>query len=122
MNLKDIAKRFPHQLSGGQQQRVAIARALAPRPAIILFDEPFSNLDSIQKRKLREQIKTLIKETKSTALIVTHDIDDAMRLADEIFIIQHGKVVQSGTPKELRHSPTNSYVAELVNHEHQDRS
>ena len=117
VNLDGLKHRYPHQLSGGQQQRIAIARALAPQPSIILFDEPFSNLDSIQKNKLREQIKVLIKQTKSTALVVTHDINDAMLLADEIFIIKKGKVLQSGSPESLRQSPATPYVEALINND-----
>ena len=114
IHLPDIAKRYPHQLSGGQQQRVAIARALAPQPSLLLFDEPFSNLDPIKKSNLREEIKSLIKETGTSAIIVTHDVDDALRIADTMFIVQHGEIVQSGEPEEIVSQPASDYVSQLT--------
>jgi iron(III) transport system ATP-binding protein len=114
VKLPELATRYPHQLSGGQQQRVAIARAIAPEPSLMLFDEPFSNLDPIRKNDLREQIKTLMHKTQTSALIVTHDIEDAMLLADTIFVIQQGSVVQSGSPLQIRENPVNQHVAKLT--------
>lgn len=114
VNLPGVEKRYPHQLSGGQQQRVAIARALAPSPSLLLFDEPFSNLDPIRRKELRERIRAMVKDSGISALIVTHDIGDALKVADQITILAEGRVVQSGTPAETLQCPANEYVAQLV--------
>ncbi len=114
VNLPGVESRYPHQLSGGQQQRVAIARALAPSPSLLLFDEPFSNLDPIRRRELRERIRAMVMDSGISALIVTHDIGDALKVADQITILSEGKVVQSCTPTETRQCPANDYVAKLV--------
>lgn len=114
INLPDIAKRYPHELSGGQQQRVAIARALAPQPSLLLLDEPFSNLDPIRRKKLRSSIRKLVVESFTSALIVTHDIEDALKVADSITVIKDGVIVQTGTPDEIVNSPANDYVRDLL--------
>ncbi len=114
-NLGDFLDRYPHELSGGQQQRVALARALVCKPNVLLLDEPFSNMDEPLKVKLRAEIKTLITNTKTTTLLVSHDIRDAFAVADSIVILRDGKIEQVGTEQELKNKPQNNYVQELVN-------
>lgn len=104
-------ERYPHQLSGGQQQRVAMARALAPKPSLILMDEPFSNLDTVLKEQVREDIRRIIKTTGTTAIFVTHDTKDALSTADRISILKDGKIQQIGPPQQLFDAPENIYVA-----------
>ncbi|EYE87517.1 ABC transporter [Fervidicella metallireducens AeB] len=84
VDMKEYKKRYPHELSGGQQQRIAIARALAPKPSLLLLDEPFSNLDADLRKKIRNEIKDILKKTHSTSIFVTHDIEDAKDVADRI--------------------------------------
>jgi iron(III) transport system ATP-binding protein len=84
VNLKDVEKRYPHELSGGQQQRIALARAIAPKPKLLLMDEPFSNLDAALKKKIREELRSIIKSEGITSIIVTHDIEDADGTSDRI--------------------------------------
>lgn len=114
INLPEIGKRYPHQLSGGQQQRVAIARALAPNPSLLLLDEPFSNLDPIRRCDLRKRMKSIVENAGTTALIVTHDIEDALKIANHIIILREGEVVQFGTPYDIISKPANEYVEELT--------
>ena len=111
VGLKGLEKRYPHELSGGQQQRVAIARALAPRPSILLLDEPFSNLDETLKAQVRKDLKRLLKRLDATAIFVTHDTKDALATADRIFMLKDGALQQEGTPQELYQQPANAYVA-----------
>jgi iron(III) transport system ATP-binding protein len=111
VGLKSFAKRIPFNLSGGQQQRVALARALAPRPSIILLDEPFSNLDAVLKDQVREEVRHIIKKAGATAVFVTHDMRDALSSADRIAILKDGRIQQVGTPRELYEKPVNLYVA-----------
>jgi iron(III) transport system ATP-binding protein len=111
VGLNAFKKRYPHQLSGGQQQRIALARALAPRPTLILMDEPFSNLDTVLKEQVREDIRRIIKSTQTTAIFVTHDTKDALSTADRIAILKDGKIQQIGKPEELFDTPENIYVA-----------
>ncbi len=111
LQLKDYAHQSPHQISGGQQQRVALGRALASKPQLLLLDEPFSNLDVMLKAPMRQEIRKIIQETKTTAIIVTHDEKDAFALADRIIILRQGEVQQIGTPEEVYHQPQNAYVA-----------
>ncbi len=101
VNLKGFEKRYPYELSGGQQQRVALARALAPKPKLLLFDEPFSNLDADLQFKIREELRRILKTTGVTSIFVTHDQDDAQALADQIVILRNGKIVQTGTPSKI---------------------
>lgn len=105
------ASNFPHQLSGGEQQRVALARALAPEPAILLLDEPFSGLDLNLRDAVREETLALAKEFGITVMMVTHDPDEAMRMADRIAVMRHGRIVQVGTPAELYTAPQSRDVA-----------
>jgi iron(III) transport system ATP-binding protein len=102
---------YPHQLSGGQQQRVALARAIAPNPKILLLDEPFSNLDTVLKDQVREEIRHIIKKAEITAIFVTHDTRDALSTADRIAILHKGYLQQIDNPKNLYENPANPYVA-----------
>src|SRR5690606_18407757 len=111
--LKEDVKKYPHQLSGGQQQRVALARALAPRPELLLMDEPFSNLDTILRDQVREEVQQIIKSVGITAILVTHDTKDAFSTADQIAVMLKGKLLQIDTPDALYNNPNSSYVAEL---------
>ncbi|HLV52483.1 MAG TPA: ABC transporter ATP-binding protein [Cryomorphaceae bacterium] len=113
VGLQGMEKRYPHQLSGGQQQRVALARALAPHPSLLILDEPFSNLDSILRAELRDEIFDIIRKTEVTALFVTHDTRDAMTVADEILILQEGQLVQKDIASNLYGKPESLYVASL---------
>ncbi|MGI9522007.1 MAG: ABC transporter ATP-binding protein [Hyphomicrobiaceae bacterium] len=113
VGLDRYARDYPHILSGGQQQRVALARSLVPRPAIILMDEPFSGLDVLLRESLRDTTKTLLKETRATGIIVTHDPGEAMQLADRIVVMRAGHLVQTGTADHLYHSPADLFVARL---------
>ncbi len=109
--LAGLGKRYPHQLSGGQKQRVALARALAPEPRLILLDEPFSNLDSLKKAQMREEIASIIKKTKSTGIFVTHDTKDVLAIADRVAIMKKGIMLQTGSPDGLYNHPADQYVA-----------
>lgn len=106
VNLTDYEKRYPHELSGGQQQRIALARALAPNPVLLLFDEPFSNLDANLQYKIREELRIILKKTGITSIFVTHDENDARTLADKMVILQKGKLIKSGRPCDML-SPLN---------------
>ncbi|GAA0334985.1 hypothetical protein GCM10008967_27260 [Bacillus carboniphilus] len=94
INLSEFKKRYPYELSGGQQQRVALARALAPAPSLLVFDEPFSNLDSQLQMRIREELRAIIKQTGITSIFVTHDIEDARSLSDRIVFIEDGKIAK----------------------------
>lgn len=111
--LQGLEKRYPHQLSGGQKQRVALARALAPQPGIILFDEPFSNIDTLRKNKMRQDIGTIIRNTGTTAIFVTHDTKDVLAIADRVSVLREGICLQTGTPAEVYRQPRNQYVAQF---------
>ncbi|EGV44572.1 ABC transporter ATP-binding protein [Bizionia argentinensis JUB59] len=113
VGLEDMGKRYPHQLSGGQQQRVALARALAPEPSLLILDEPFSNLDTMLRTQLRNEVFEIIKKTEVTVLFVTHDTQDALSVADEILILQNGKVIQKDVAANLYVKPNTLYVASL---------
>ncbi|MDA5107906.1 ABC transporter ATP-binding protein [Brevibacillus thermoruber] len=107
-------KRYPRQLSGGQQQRVGIARAMAADPSILLMDEPFGAIDPITRTSLQDELLRIQKQLKKTILFVTHDVDEALRLADRIVVMQSGRVVQVGTPYEILANPANDFVRQLV--------
>ena len=113
-NLTGLESRMPNQLSGGQQTRVALARALAVKPAIILLDEPFSNLDIDLRERLADEMRDILKANNVTALLVTHDQFEAFAIADHIGIMNNGKIVQWDTPYDLYHKPINRYVAEFI--------
>ena len=110
---KHYMNRLPKELSGGEKQRVGILRAIIANPKILLMDEPFSALDPISKVQLQDLIKTLHNEYKMTTVFVTHDMDEALKLADRICILQDGKVVQIATPKDMRDNPANDFVREF---------
>lgn len=114
VGLGEFAKRYPHELSGGQQQRVALARALAPRPSVILMDEPFSNLDASLREKMRHDVKTILKATNTTALIVTHDQKDAFAVSDRVVVMKDGKIEQVDTPIDMYRCPKNCFVAQFL--------
>jgi len=107
-------RRYPHQLSGGQQQRVGVARALAGDPAILLMDEPFGSLDPVTRDSLQQEIARIHKSSGKTILFVTHDIDEALRLATRIVLLDRGRVVQDGTPREILARPAADFVSEFV--------
>ena len=102
---------FPHRLSGGEQQRVALARALAPKPALMLLDEPFANLDVSLRNSVCDDTLSLLREEGATTLMVTHDPDEAMRMADKIALMEDGQIVQIGTPMDFHDRPCNKFVA-----------
>jgi osmoprotectant transport system ATP-binding protein len=106
--------RYPAQLSGGEQQRVGIARAMSADPAIMLMDEPFAAIDSITRRRLQDELLSIQQKVRKTILFVTHDVEEAIRLADKIAVIRAGKVLQYDTPLRILSSPADDFVAELT--------
>jgi len=107
-------EKYPHELSGGQSQRVALARALAPQPKLLLMDEPFSNLDVELRTSLGVEIQSILKEQGTTAIMVTHDQQDAFALGDSIGVMKHGSIVQWGNAFELYHEPRSRFVAKFI--------
>ncbi len=114
VGLIDVAKKFPHELSGGQQQRVALARALAPRPDLLLLDEPFSNLDVSLRERLSLEVRDILKNQEITAILVTHDQQEAFTLADQIGVMNQGEIQQWDTAYNLYHRPANRFVANFI--------
>jgi iron(III) transport system ATP-binding protein len=114
VGLGDYRSRFPHQLSGGQQQRVALARALAPEPQLVLLDEPFSSLDVEMRERLSAEVRVVLKSLNTTALLVTHDQQEAFAVADLIGVMREGKLEQWDAPYELYHRPATRFVADFV--------
>jgi glycine betaine/proline transport system ATP-binding protein len=110
VGLEDAASQFPDQLSGGMQQRVGVARAFAADPDVMLYDEPFSALDPLIRRDMQDEICRLQVETRKTAMFITHDLPEALRLGDRIAIMRDGAIVQVGTPEEIVGSPADQYV------------
>ncbi|MDR7129205.1 iron(III) transport system ATP-binding protein [Algoriphagus sp. 4150] len=113
LGLNAFRDRYPRQLSGGQKQKVAIGKAMAVEPDVLLLDEPFSSLDTIQTHHLISELKEIFQSTGTTVIFVTHDLDDALRLTDNLIILQKGKVVQKGTSRQLCEKPKTKYVAQL---------
>ena len=111
VGLTHYARQYPHALSGGEQQRVALARAMAPRPSVLLMDEPFSGLDSRLKDTVRDETLAILRETRATALVVTHDAEEAMRLGDRIALLREGCLVQLGAAEDLYYRPRNLFAA-----------
>lgn len=111
VGLERYALAYPHSLSGGEQQRVALARAIAPRPAVLLMDEPFSGLDSRLKDLVRAEALSILRRSRATAIIVTHDAEEAMRMGDRIALLKEGRLVQVGTGHELYENPTDLFTA-----------
>jgi sulfate/thiosulfate transport system ATP-binding protein len=114
LGLKGLEKRYPHQLSGGQRQRVAIARALAPKPSVMLLDEPFGAVDAKIRQELREWLVHLHHDLNVTTLFVTHDQEEAMEVSNRIVIFSRGKLEQIGTPREVYEQPANEFVAQFI--------
>lgn len=112
--LSGLEDRLPHALSGGQQQRVALARAIAPRPRLILLDEPFSNLDALLRQEMRDRVRRLLHAEGMTALLVTHDQEEALSFADRIAVMQNGRIEQIGTPEEVYNRPRTLFVAQFL--------
>ncbi len=108
------AQAYPHQLSGGQQQRVALARALAPRPSILLLDEPFSNMDVDLREQLAREVRNILKQENNTAVLVTHDQNEAFAMADQICVMNEGSIMQQGSGYDLYHRPANRFVADFI--------
>lgn len=114
VGLEGLENRYPHELSGGQQQRVALARALAPRPALILLDEPLSNLDVQVRLRLRQEVRDILKATGTSGVFVTHDKEEALSISDWVAVMQQGRLEQFGTPEEVYREPVSRFVAEFV--------
>jgi len=114
VGLVGFEQRYPHQLSGGQQQRISLARALAPQPALILLDEPLSNLDVQVRHRLRGEIRAILKAAGTSAIFVTHDREEALAISDKIAVMRQGKIEQIGTPEEIYLNPATRFVAEFV--------
>jgi iron(III) transport system ATP-binding protein len=114
VGLSAVLDKYPHEISGGQQQRVALARALAPRPELLLLDEPFSNLDVDLRERLSLEVRDIIKASGATAVLVTHDQQEAFAMADEIGVLHQGHIQQWDSPYNLYHRPANRFVADFV--------
>ena len=108
------AQAYPHQLSGGQQQRVALARALAPRPGVLLLDEPFSTMDADMREQLAREVRSILNQENSTAILVTHDQNEAFAMADRICVMHEGSIQQQGSGYDLYHRPANRFVADFI--------
>jgi iron(III) transport system ATP-binding protein len=113
IDLSDRRQAYPHMLSGGEQQRVALARALAPRPAVLLLDEPFSGLDTVLRQQVRDQTLHVLKDIGASVLLVTHDPEEALFMADRIAIMRDGRLLQIGEPSDLYFHPADAFVAEF---------
>jgi len=114
VGLQGLGPRYVHQLSGGQQQRVALARALAPRPSVVLLDEPFSSLDADLRERLAREVRQILRERGITALLVTHDQNEAFTLADHVGVMREGRLLQWDTAYNLYHEPTDRFVANFI--------
>jgi len=114
VGLENLAERYAHELSGGERQRVALARAMAPQPVLILFDEPFSNLDADRRTRIREEVRAILKASGSTAIFVTHDQEEALFMGDRLAVLNYGRLEQTGTPEEIYQAPATRFVAEFM--------
>jgi iron(III) transport system ATP-binding protein len=114
VGLQHKSDRYPHELSGGERQRVALARALAPEPAIVLLDEPFSSLDATLRGDLRREVELILREAEATALLVTHDQEEALALGDRLAVMRGGRLVQVGRPEEVYARPAGRWTAQFV--------
>ncbi len=114
VGLANVATRMPYELSGGQQQRVALARAMAPRPQLILLDEPFSNLDAGLRTQVRAEVRQILRKAHATVIFVTHDQEEALSLADEVAVMMDGHIAQTDTPQKLYRHPINKQVATFL--------
>lgn len=114
VGLEEFANRKPSSLSGGQAQRVALARALAPKPKLVLLDEPFSALDAELRVRLREDVRAVLRAENASAILVTHDQEEALSLADRVAVMREGKIIQSGTPTEIYNAPADLGIATFL--------
>jgi iron(III) transport system ATP-binding protein len=114
VGLSGMERRYPHELSGGQQQRVALARALAPRPPLVLLDEPFSNLDVQVRLYLRQEVRDILKSIGASGIFVTHDQEEALAIADQVAVMQTAKIVQIDSPERIYQNPASRFIAEFV--------
>lgn len=111
---KEMLRRYPRQLSGGQRQRIGVARALAADPPVLLMDEPFGAIDPIARARLQDEFKQILKRVRKTVVLVTHDLDEAVRLGDRVAIMRSGKIVQYDTPDAILSRPIDDFVADFV--------
>lgn len=114
VGMDSLAKRYPHALSGGERQRVALARALAPRPVLVLMDEPFSSLDADMRLEMREQVRDILKTMQATVVFVTHDQEEALFMGDRLAVFHRGQIEQIGAPEEIFHASATRFVAEFM--------
>jgi iron(III) transport system ATP-binding protein len=114
VGLQHKTRRHPHELSGGERQRVALARALAPEPEVVLLDEPFSSLDATLRADLRREVELILRDAEATALLVTHDQEEALSLADRLAVMREGRIVQVGAPEEVYGRPASRWAAQFV--------
>jgi iron(III) transport system ATP-binding protein len=114
MGMDSLARRYPHALSGGERQRVALARALAPRPVLVLMDEPFSSLDADMRLEMREQVRDILKSMRATVVFVTHDQEEALFMGDRLAVLQRGQIEQIGAPEDIFHAAATRFVAEFM--------
>jgi iron(III) transport system ATP-binding protein len=114
VGLQHKTSRHPHELSGGERQRVALARALAPEPEVVLLDEPFSSLDATLRADLRREVELILRDAEATALLVTHDQEEALSLADRLAVMREGRIVQVGAPEEVYGRPASRWAAQFV--------
>jgi iron(III) transport system ATP-binding protein len=114
VGLADCERRYPHELSGGQQQRVALARALAPGPAVVLLDEPWSNIDPLLRSSMRGELAAIVRAARATVLLVTHDREEAFSVADRVAVMRDGRIVQTASPEDLYLAPADRWTAEFV--------
>lgn len=113
VGMQTMGERYAHSLSGGEQQRIALARALAPRPKLLLLDEPFSNLDLNLKRRVRSETIALLRQVEATAIMVTHDPQEALAIGDRVVLLNQGRIVQQGLSDDIYHRPVDTYAAEF---------
>jgi iron(III) transport system ATP-binding protein len=114
VGLAGYERRFPHELSGGQQQRVALARALAPRPSLVLLDEPWSNIDPLLRQTMREELAAILRAARVTVLLVTHDREEAFSIADRLALMLEGSIVQAGTAEQVYYDPSDPWAASFA--------
>lgn len=114
VGLTPLTHRYPHELSGGQQQRAALARALAPNPIVLMLDEPFSNLDPDMRTQMRMEVASILRRTGSTAILVTHDHEEAFAMADKVAVLNAGRLEQCDTPEMVYHIPSTPFIADFV--------
>ena len=114
VKLGHLARRYPHQLSGGEQQRVAVARALAPKPAVVLLDEPFGALDEVLREELGWEVRSILARQNTAAILVTHDRHEAITLGDRVAVMNEGKILQCATPREVYERPVDRFVADFL--------